>query len=300
MAATVISVGTATLDRIMFLERMPAPGAKMRAHDYIEIGGGQAANAAVAVARLGGHAVLWSAVGGDAAGETILEGLAGEGVDTSGIMKVAAARSVTAAVLVERSGERTIVADYDRRFLGATPAFDLARIAMADALLCDVKWPEAQEPSLREAKARGVPTVLDIEPAPVGYHDRIVPLADHAVFGRMGLAAYTGTDDVAEGLRIARERTGAVVGVTLGAAGSRFLTGDDEIDVPALPVAVVDTAAAGDAFHGAYALAIAEGRGVAEVARLASVVASLKCARPGGRAGLPARAEVDEILGRAP
>jgi sulfofructose kinase len=296
MPATVIAIGTTTLDRISFIERLPTSGTKVRAIDYLEVGGGQAATAAVAIARLGAHAILWGAVGDDPAAGTIVGELRREGVDTSMIAHVTGARSITSSVLVERSGERTIIADFDPHLYTAEPPrqFDPAAIAKADALLSDTKWPAAQEPALLAARARGVPTVLDIEPVPAGHNDRLVPLADHAIFGRLGLASYTGTDDIEEGLRIARRRVpqAVQVGVTLGAGGARFLTDAGLHHVPALSVDAVDTTGAGDAFHGAYALAIAEGRPPEQAASFATIVAGLKCGRAGGRAGLPTRAEV--------
>ena len=75
-----------------------------------------------------------------------------------------------------------------------------------------------------------------------------------------------------------------------------MITADGLVHLRAPHVHVVDTTGAGDAFHGAYTLAIAEGRDALAAARFASVVAALKCTRPGGRAGLPSRAEVDNFL----
>lgn len=87
-----------------------------------------------------------------------------------------------------------------------------------------------------------------------------------------------------------------MLGVTLGAAGYLWLEGDAARSSSAPAVQVRDTLGAGDVFHGAYALALAEGRDIAAAAAFANVAAALKCTRPGGRAGIPDRAEVDSLI----
>jgi sugar/nucleoside kinase (ribokinase family) len=84
--------------------------------------------------------------------------------------------------------------------------------------------------------------------------------------------------------------------VTAGAEGSSWIADGAASHVPAPAVVAVDTLAAGDVFHGAYALALAEGRAIRDAARFASCAAAIKCSRPGGRDGAPTRAEVDARL----
>jgi sulfofructose kinase len=86
--------------------------------------------------------------------------------------------------------------------------------------------------------------------------------------------------------------------VTLGARGAVGATAGERWREPAVAVEVVDTTGAGDVYHGAYLVAHLEGAGLARAMRFAAVVAALKCRRPGGRAGIPRRAEVDETLAR--
>jgi sulfofructose kinase len=299
LSATLICVGLATLDRVWRVARLPVPGEKVRARAYLEVGGGQAANAAVTAARLGGDVALWGMVGADGAGRTILDQLRSERVDAAGMTEVAGARTVTAAVLVDASGERSIIADFDPKLHAAPPRLDLAAVGRARAVLADVKWKQGALPVLAEARRCGVPTILDIEPAPAGGLDELCRLADHAIFGQPGLAAFTGVAEPHDGLRRAREKLSGVVGVTLGARGILLLAGGDRPEpIPAPKVDVVDTTGAGDAFHGAYALAIAEGQDAAQAARFANAVAAMKCTEPGGRAGLPTRAEVARFMER--
>ena len=299
-AKRLICIGGATLDRVFFLDAMPARGTKVRSRDYLEVGGGQAANAAVAAARLSGTVALWSAVGDDAAGAIILAQLAAEHVDTTGVSIVAGARSLTAAVLVDASGERTIVSDLDPCLRAATRRPDLSAVTACQAILADVKWSALARPALEEARRMGIPVVLDIEPAPMEQLTELCPLADHAIFSRSGLVAYTGSNDPDQGLAIAFARIGRVVGVTLGAEGVRLLSSAGQVRVPAPRVEVADTTGAGDAFHGAYALAIAEGCTAVAAAQFANAVAAMKCTRRGGRLGLPTRAEVEVFIREQP
>lgn len=296
MSTRILAVGGATLDRVWFVDAMPAPGTKIRATGYLEVGGGQAANAAVAAARLGGQASLWSAVGDDQAGAAILEQLRADHIDVSGVAVLTGVRSLTAAVLVDAAGERTIVSDLDPRLRTSAHHPDLAGVRMASAVLADVKWPSLALPALHEARRLGIPVVLDIEPAPIETLSDICPLADHAMFSRSGLAAYTGSPSPDAGLAMAHERIGGTVGVTLGAEGVRLHSRAGRFHVPAPSVAVVDTTGAGDAWHGAYTLAIAEGMDAIAAARFSNTVAAMKCTRRGGRAGLPTRAEVEAFM----
>ena len=83
---------------------------------------------------------------------------------------------------------------------------------------------------------------------------------------------------------------------TLGPLGVRLLSRRGRVSIAAPKVEVVDTTGAGDAFHGAYALAVGEGQDSSAAARFASAVAALKCTKLGGRAGLPTRAEVERFM----
>ena len=297
--ATLIAAGMCTIDRTSLIDRVPPLPAKVRARAYAEGGGGMAATAAVAAARLGGNVSFWGHVGADRAGEDIIEGLRREGVDVSAVRRIEGARSVTSAVIVDASGERLIIPDVDPRLEAAAPALPLETVARTDAVLCDGRWLAANALLFSEARRRRVTTVLDIEPSKAEVYDSLLPLADHAVFSETGLADFTGTAEADAGLAIAAARlAGAVVGVTLGPEGAKFMTKAGVKSFPAPAVTAVDTTGAGDAFHGAYALAIAERMPLEAAIRFANATAALKCTKLGSRTGLPERAEVEAALAR--
>ena len=138
---------------------------------------------------------------------------------------------------------------------------------------------------------------MDAEPSAPEVFAKLCPLAAHVIFSTQGLASFAGTGDVAAGLDAAFAAFGDTVGVTLGANGVRLRSAHGDVHLPAPAVDVVDTTGAGDAFHGAYLVAIAETGDIMRAARFATAVAALKCTRLGGRAGLPTRREAEAFIG---
>jgi sulfofructose kinase len=291
----VVCIGVAVLDKIFTVDAIPPERTKVFARSYREIGGGPAATGAVTIARLGGQSTLLARVGDDTTGRRIVEEIAEWGVEPR-IRLAPGGRSGVSAVVIEASGERTIFAFADAT-LDADPNWlPLAVLATADAILADCRWPRGSATVLHEARRLGVTSVLDADLASDDVLPMLAPLADHVVFSRPALARYTQADDPADGLRRARRSCSGVLGVTVGADGFLWLDGEEVRSVPAPQVTPQDTLGAGDVFHGAYALAIAEGRTVEPAAAFANAAAAIKCTRPGGRAGIPTREEVNALL----
>jgi sulfofructose kinase len=119
------------------------------------------------------------------------------------------------------------------------------------------------------------------------------------VFAEPALAAFTGIADPDAALPEAASRLVGFVGVTLGARGFRWIESGAVRALTAPEVRAVDTLGAGDVFHGAFALGLAEGMATESAGRFACAAAALKCTRFGGRAGTPTRDEVEAFLDRA-
>ncbi|MGL4284984.1 MAG: PfkB family carbohydrate kinase [Phreatobacter sp.] len=290
-----VAVGIAVMDKIFGIEAMPTEATKVFARSYHEIGGGPAATGAVTAARLGAKVELWARVGDDPVGRRIVEEIGEWGVEAV-IRHASQGRSGVSSIAVDARGERLI-------FAFADPALDtdpswlpLARLASADAVLSDLRWPRAAELVLGEARRLGVPSVLDADLTTDDIARSLVPLAGYAVFSAPALRRLTAETDPLAGLRAAQALTPGHVGVTLGADGYRWLEAGVPRHEPGFAIEAVDTLGAGDVFHGAFALAVAEGRDVAGAARFANAASALKCTRSGGRAGIPTRAEVDRLL----
>ncbi|ENN85295.1 PfkB domain protein [Rhizobium freirei PRF 81] len=293
-------MGAAVLDTLFRVRTLPSGEGKVLPYDMLQIAEGMASSAAYAVARLGGRASLWGAVGDDETGERILRELSNAGIVTDGMLRVEDARSAVSTILVDDLGERLIVPFYDAKLHHSAKAFTPEDMAAFDAVLVDVRWPALALEVLRTARAMGKPAILDGDVAPDGIIERLAPEATHIVFSEPATQRLTGTDDFTEMARLLKQRfSHAFICVTAGAAGSFWF--DDESNgirhSPTITVKAIDTLAAGDIFHGAFALAIAEGKMPADAIQLSSVAAAMKCEVFGGRSGAPTRAEVIARLG---
>lgn len=295
-----ISVGHAALDRIYRISSFPPEPTKVRALEAIETGGGMAANAAVAAARLGGDIEVWSRTGDDNAGAIIRAGLRSERVDIRYVHAFEEARSSTSAIIVDGHGERLIVGMRDTAIPSSTSWLPLDRIAEANVVLADLRWLEATRVVFDRARQLGIPTILDADLGAREALPDLLKLTDYAIFSAPALREF-GPAAVDED-RLAHVLTHGPrhAGVTLGAEGYlwRELDGSSGRQ-PGFKVDVVDTTGAGDAFHGAFALMLAEGKPIPECARVACAVAALKCTRLGSRTGLPRRPELEAFLSAA-
>jgi|RhiMethySRZTD1v2_1073278.scaffolds.fasta_scaffold01967_4 sulfofructose kinase len=294
-----LCAGIAVHDHVYRVVRFPVPGTKTRAREFVATGGGCAANAAVAIARLGGEAALAAPLGGpvgeDAIGDAIVANLRRERVDCTRVVRVDRARSPISAILVDASGERLIVNDRDERLSDARPADPGDAVAGYDALLVDNRFAEFVLPLCLAARARGMPVVLDGD-RPTRASDQLLQACTHLIFAADGLRATAGCDELSQALRAIEKSTGAFVAVTDGPRGTQWLDRGQLCHSAAHPVEVVDTLAAGDVFHGAFALALAEGRAAVDALGFAAAAAAVKCTRFGGINGAPTRLEVEAFL----
>jgi len=293
----ILAVGYACIDYIVCVDHLPRLDEKITAESLLIQGGGLAATAMVAAARLGGATALVAPLAEDEIGRRIIAELEDENVDISLSPLRKRGQSAFAFVMIEKSsGLRTIVG----RGPTAAPltAGDIAAadIAAARVLFIDGTVPDAQKAAARAAREVGVPVIIDAE----GQGGAVTDLAalSDVVIGSREFARTAGrSDDPAAAARAIFERFGCrVAGVTAGAQGSFFHTSGGAFHQRAYQVEVADTTGAGDAFHGAYAFGMARGRPPRDCARLAAAVAAMKCRRFGGRSGLPGLAAVCEFL----
>ena len=294
--AAVLSAGIAVLDFVYSVDEMPAnPEEKYRARDLAVVGGGCAATASVAIAALGGQSLLATRLGRDAVGDQIISELEGYGVDCRLVRQYPECRSSVSSVFVDNQGERLIVNFRDPDLPASFDWMPEPGPLGVGAVLADTRWPDGAETAMRAARAAGVPAIIDAE-RPVREAEAAVRLASHVAFSRPGLVDWTGHQDLVRGIRCVALETGATVTVTDGAAGTWFVDGNEDGHVPAFAVDAVDTLGAGDVWHGAFALALAEGAALCQAIRFASAAAAIKCTRFGGRAGIPNRSEVETLM----
>jgi sulfofructose kinase len=290
----VVCLGSVVMDHTFQVDDIVQPPSKNRARSYAIGAGGLAANASIAVSRLGGNCIFWGRVGDDLNGRPLLAALAEQGVDVSECRRAPGGRTPVSAVLVDPTGERSIYA-FRGENLGVDPEWlPLHRLDTAQAFLCDPRWWEGAARALDYARARGIPTVIDGEKTETRILLDLIPRVDHAVFSEPGLANFAPGKRPAEALRQALAVGCQVAAVTQGEKGTLWMTREDPTPrrTAAFRVMATNTTGAGDVFHGAYALAIAEGQTPAHAIRFGSAAGALR-ARDGAT---PDRAMVEQLL----
>lgn len=293
-----IAVGAICSATIFRVENIPPLPAKVLPTERYQLVDGMAVSAAFAFSRLGGCAQVWSRIGDDWLGKMARQGLVDEGFDVAGVHVVPGAATSQVAVIVDKRGDRLVVPFHDPNADPSAVWLPLQEVEHADFVHCETRWVEGAEAALRAARAHNVPCMVDGEVAPLETLQRLVPLADYAVFSDAGLAIYAGCHDVEAALLKVGPVHRGHVGASCGAKGYSWYENGRVRHVEAPNVEVVDTLAAGDVFHGAFALALLEGKEIEQAARFACVAASLKCTHFGGRMGCPTRAEVENFLAR--
>ncbi|WP_421703129.1 PfkB family carbohydrate kinase [Aliiroseovarius sp.] len=287
----VLCIGAAVVDFVFHLPSLPGKPQKYGTEEAEIVGGGCAANAAVAIARLGGEAVLGARLGEDPIGDMILADLVAEGVDVGNVTRTPGARSSYSSVFIDAEGERQIV-----NFRGAGLVLDTGWFeAQQDlgAVLTDTRRVDAALAALNLAKARGISGVLDGE-APVD--PRLMTAASHVALSMQGLQSLYPDLSIEAALACIRTEHDAWACVTDGPNGVWFTTKIGVSHIPAHDICPVDTLAAGDVWHGAFAVALAEGKDELSAIRTANAAAALKCMTKGGRAGAPTRAQLQDFL----
>jgi sulfofructose kinase len=284
--AQVICLGLSALDQIWRVDRPFASGSeKIRAVDYCTLGGGMAANAAVAVARLGASVAFWGRAGNDAAGQEMRSAFAAEGVNVENFRLFTDGRSSVSGIIVDSSGERQIV-NFRGLYPEAADWLPLEAVARASAVLADPRWVEGAATLFCKARARGIPTVLDGDVADAEVFERLLPLTDHAIFSEPALASFAGSAKDESLAALARFGC-RVIAVTRGEDGVSWYESGQLHQQAAFAVHAVDTTGAGDVFHGAYALAIGVGLDVRDAMIFSAATAAMKCGHAGGRNGIP-------------
>jgi sugar/nucleoside kinase (ribokinase family) len=306
-----LAVGEASLDTICLTESFPAPDTKQRAHGIGQFPGGQAATAAVGVARLGFRAGYTGAIGDDDAGRQVTDALAAAGVTSHAIVR----RGVptrTAIVLVDAAtGGRAVIESRDRRLdLGAEEVSDevlrSARIVLVDAT--DIALAIRAASIARDSGAR---TVVDID-TPRARAIELLNYIDVVIAPGAFFTELTGVPETGRALtELARSLpSAAAVIATLGRAGVVVWCGNDLREVPAEHLRALDTTGAGDAYRAGFVggwLRAAQGPenpgsgGRAEAHAgwelehlliLAARAAALNCRAVGAQTALPTRGEL--------
>lgn len=298
-SARVLVAGSLNIDLVVRVERQPHPGETVLGGDVRTFPGGKGANQAVAAARAGGAVRLLGKVGRDAYGRELRRAAREAGVEVSGLLEHPGPSGL-AFITVSGSGENMIVVSPGANArLGPEAVTDEA-LAGAQVALAQLEIPlETVTRLFERARAAGVFTVLNAAPArPLD--DALLGQLDCLVVnaGEAALLSGCPADAPEQAAETLLSRGAGAVVVTLGAAGALWQSGEEGGRVAAETVTVTDTTAAGDAFCGALAVALAEGEPLGRAVRFANAAGALATTRTGAQPSLPARREIETLLSR--
>ena len=291
-----ICLGACTVDSILKVDCIPSGDVKVMAEDGVVIGAGMAVAAACTVAMLGGNVSIWGRIGSDRLGEFFLSDISDTGVDASSINRVEGAKTGLSSVIVASDGGRLIVPYYDPNLGNDASWLPLKQLDGVDCILADVRWPDGSLKILNEAKNRGILRIFDGDVATAEVLKTLAPLATHSIFSEPGFRLYSGKNDVRESLLEQAAQFDGCMGVTLGQDGFIWVEAGVLRQIYPPKIIARDTLAAGDVFHGAFAIAITEGMTIEKAAMFACSAAAIKCSRFGGRKGIPSRYEVETLM----
>lgn len=301
--ASICVVGSLNMDLVVRSPQLPSPGQTISGGPFATYHGGKGANQAVAAARLGGKVAMIGRVGDDAFGQQMRDGLASEGIDVGQVATVEATASGIALITVQEDGQNTIVIAP-----GANAALSVAdieaaadQIRQAGVLVLQLETPlETVAAAARIAHEAGVKVLLNPAPAQalpselLSNVDVLLPNQTEAAL-LSGMAANNETEAI-EAAQHLRSFGIEYVIVTLGDQGALLLGPEGVQRVEPHQVTPVDATAAGDAFVGAFAVALAEGYDYPTALAWGNAAGALAVTAAGAQPSLPTRVALEALL----
>jgi ribokinase len=293
--------GSANTDLVARLPRLPKRGETLIASSYMQAGGGKGANQAIAARRMGAEVIFIGAVGRDAYGTATRDCMRSEGIDTTYLLEKDVHSGVALIFVEEGTGENMIAVASGANY-ALTPE-DIRKaenaIATADVLLVQMELrPEATLEAVKIAGGHGKPVIYNPAPAPSAEVFReLLPFLAYITPNIHELEIITGGKKKSTAIKELFKAGVKGVFVTLGAKGAALHTpGEKELKVDAFPVKAVDTVGAGDAFNGALAVLIAEGKSLPDALRGAVAAGAIAVTKQGAQPSMPRRKEVEQLL----
>lgn len=297
MPKGVVVVGSANVDFTVTVDRLPGSGETVLGRELYQSLGGKGANQAVAARRAGAEVAFLTKLGADAQGDLIEQRLTALGLPPDGLLRDATSPTGVALIFVDRQGRNQIAVAPGSNQTLSVDEVRLAALMISDGavLLAQLEVPlAAVAETLAIAKAHRAITILNPAPAQPLSPD-ILKLVDVLTPNESEAQALTGLTDVAAAARALVEQGARSVIVTLGERGALLQDAKTTRQFPTFPVKAVDSTAAGDAFNGALACALAEGRSLEEAIVFANAAGALTTTKRGAQEALPTRNEIESL-----
>jgi ribokinase len=305
MNAHVTVVGSLNMDLVARALRIPQPGETIIGGDFHTVPGGKGANQAVAAARLGAQVSMVGRVGHDAFARPLLDNLAADGVDHTFVTQDPEAATGVALIVVDDAGQNSIVVASGANMRLSPADVDAAEavIASTDVLLLQLESPlETVTRAAEVARAHGVTVILNPAPARslpaalLSLVDVLIPNESETML--LAGQPVEGQAEAEAAAAALRELGVGIVILTLGERGA-LLAREEGVELfPAFHVTPVDTTAAGDAFVGGFAAALAGGEPLTEAVRWGNAAGALATTKLGAQPSLPTRRAVETLLAR--
>lgn len=296
--AKILVVGSINMDLVVRVPHSPKPGETVLGGDFETFPGGKGANQAVAAARMGGEVTMVGRVGNDDFGNTLIQGLVEDKIKTTHVIKDSKARTGVAMISVAADGENMIVVASGANANVSVEDVGNTRTLMreTDLLLVQLECPlETVTAAIELAKAYGVPVVLNPAPAQP-LPKSLLKNVDYLTPNQNELLILTGEANLNDGIEKIQKWGLKNLIITLGANGARVISEGIDQHMPAHEITAVDTTAAGDAFNGALAVAIAEGKPLLEAVGYGMAAGALASTKRGAQPSLPTRDSVENLL----
>ncbi len=298
MEPHILVVGSLNMDLVVRTIRHPQIGETVLGHDFHIYPGGKGANQAVAVSRLGCPVKMIGRVGNDAFGQDMTSMIKTDHVDDSHIIHDPDAATGVAFVTVDDDGQNTIVVAPGANAHLSAEDIDAAQDAFINAsvLLLQLEVPLiAVDRAIELARENGALIVLNPAPAQLLGSD-LLERVDFLIPNQTELALLAGQDSTSASIDVLRSMGVDRLVVTMGDNGVLVADNGHQEHIPAHHVPVVDTTAAGDAFAGAFAVALNEGLSISEAAEWGNTAGALAVTRPGAQPSLPTRQQLLSLL----
>ena len=296
-------IGSLNMDLVVNVDTMPKPGQTIIGSNFKEVPGGKGANQAVAMARLNGNVTMIGKVGEDGFGQTLINSLKNDKVDTTYIQTAKGATGV-ALITVDKNAQNSIVVSPGVNFEVKEDDIDnnIEAIKNSDIVVLQLETPlDTIKYALNKAKELNKYTILNPAPA-VKLDDEIIKNVDLLTPNETELEIISGVsieteEDIQKASQIMIEKGVKELIVTLGSKGSLYINKEKSMFKKAYKVEAVDTTAAGDSYTGALAVALSQDKGMEEAMDFASKVGALSVLKEGAQSSLPTLEDVENFRG---
>ena len=296
-------IGSLNMDLVVNVDTMPKPGQTIIGSNFKEVPGGKGANQAVAMARLNGNVSMIGKVGEDGFGQTLINSLKNDKVDTTYIQTTKGSTGV-ALITVDKNAQNSIVVSPGANFEVKEEDIDnnIEAIKNSDIVVLQLETPlNTIKYALNKAKELNKYTILNPAPA-VKLDDEIIKNVDLLTPNETELEIISGVsieteEDIQKAAQIMIEKGVKELIVTLGSKGSLYINKEKSMFKKAYKVEAVDTTAAGDSYTGALAVALSQDKNIEDAMDFASKVGALSVLKEGAQSSLPTLEDVKNFRG---